>query len=998
MQEHIEELHQICARHPFEEKILIVDSHSVGEQIYQSFLKNGYRSIHLKIKTVKDMTQDIIAIYGNPSFSLLEPVLGQHLIYYLLKELQESRSLTYFSGMEVTPSFSQSIYQMIEELRMAGYTSENLPAHAFISSEKAEDMRKIFIQFEQLIAVHHLQDLAGLYQQAIQVVRQTSNSIYILQSHLHLSDIELTFLKKILPEHYYKLPLPEVLGVSPPEHYNLRSINWGRPGPFSYLYKLDEAEDQADLSIFTAKTEETELKQILAQIKQQTLRLDSCILFYTRPEPYVTILYQLAEQHQLPVTFGEGLPLSLSRPGRLVRGLLQWMDERYSTRFFIHLLNEGLIALPENAPSNVRLINLLREAEIGWGPKRYKHQLDKLLKKYEYRQWYADSTNDKEAIQRKLQDIAWLKDWFDRLFKQLPPMESVIREKEFLTSFHFFLKNFANSVSAIDQSAQQAILETLNSIIPYAVEALPKYDLFEKLYNSLDSIRVRKSGPKPGYLHIDAYHRGIYHSRKHLFIVGADNRSFPGSSGQDPLLLDQERKKLSNNLELMKNKGEEHQYVMLQLLALSQGPVTISYCSFNMSENRSVNPSYLFLQCYRMVTGNHHAEFKELKDLPARVIPEQPFMDKDFWLLYMTKKEVYHPNQQLLDHYVNLQYGLQADYSRNTHAFTEYDGRIDIDTREYDPRLNSNRTVTAGKLEKLAGCSYAYFLEEILQVKPIEEQIYHSFAWLDPATRGTLLHRIFESFYQKQKEKKQKPSYALHKEDLHTIAWQLIEEQKQVQSPPNERVFQREVQDILEACDIFLKEEENFAIDHDALYFEYAFGIGEYEPAVITLPSKAKIHISGKIDRVDRGKDGNYHIIDYKTGSTYNYKDYERFKGGRQLQHFIYALAIEQHLKLESGAVKESSYFFPTSKGQGRRFSRKQDASQRENGLHLLETLTDVIKSGHFSMTDDPADCHFCQLKSVCRRSFYDPEILEAKQMDPDADGIRKFLGVRNYE
>ncbi|WP_143060124.1 PD-(D/E)XK nuclease family protein [Salinibacillus kushneri] len=783
-----------------------------------------------------------------------------------------------------------------------------------------------------------------------------------------------------------------------PDHDDLRSINWCEPTSFSYLYQLESINTRPNLSIYSAKTEEIEIKHILSQIKERKVHFDCCVIFYTKLEPYLTTLFQLSEQKQIPVTYGDGLPRSFSRPGRLVHSILEWMNEQYSVRAFLHLLQEGLFVLPDQAPSIVRISTLLREADIGWNPARYQQQLNQLVRKYEYKISSTSKLQRRKDWEGKWRDLLWLKDWFIELFRKLPAIDSIIHEKEMLKSIYFIVENYATTISTIDQSAKETILNHLDKLTPYAVEALNRYDMFEKVSDLLNSIRIHKSAPKPGHLHIDSYQRGTYYNRSHVFIVGADNQSFPGMPSEDPLLLDEERQNLNSNLKRMKEKGEENQYTMLQLLALTDGPVSISYCSFNVHENRPVQPSYLFLQCYRAVTENTLADFKELKNLSSPSIPEDTFDDKDYWLSFLNQQEGYRLEDQVKHEYRNVMYGSQADKARRMEQFTEYDGRVNIDVSEYDPRRNPNRTLTAGKLEKLASCSYAYFLEEILQVKPVEEYTYDSFAWLDAPTRGTLLHSIFETFYQRLYKNRQKPSFLLHQQELHTLAHQLIDEQKVVQPPPNERVFQRETEDIIQACDIFLKEEEEFSQTNDALYFEYSFGVGEAEPAEIKLPSNEKILISGKIDRVDQSTDGSFHIIDYKTGSTYNYKDYESFKGGRQLQHFIYALAIEQHLKLEQGAVKESSYFFPTSEGKGRRFSRKQDAALRKNGLDILEKLIDVIKSGQFSMTDNPNDCHFCQLNSVCRRSFYDADTLEAKQMDPAQEGVRKFKGVRNYD
>nr|WP_246593559.1 PD-(D/E)XK nuclease family protein [Evansella tamaricis] len=305
--------------------------------------------------------------------------------------------------------------------------------------------------------------------------------------------------------------------------------------------------------------------------------------------------------------------------------------------------------------------------------------------------------------------------------------------------------------------------------------------------------------------------------------------------------------------------------------------------------------------------------------------------------------------------------------------------------------------MTAGKLEKLAQCPYAYFLQEILRVKPAEEMTYHPNVWLDAATRGSLIHRIFEMFYRRLKERGEKPSYSIHEEVILAIANEVILAQREELPPPSNRVFDREVSDILHCCRIFLKEEEEYCKHYDPEHFEYRFGIDDIPPAEIKFPSGETIAISGIIDRVDKSSSGHYQIIDYKTGSTYNYSEKESFKGGRQLQHFIYALAIEQHLTLDSGSVIESSYYFPTTKGLGERYVRKQDDNLRKNGLDILEKLIDVLKYGHFTMTDDLNDCKFCDYKAICRRDTYGESIIERKQMS-EAEGIRKFKGVRVYE
>jgi ATP-dependent helicase/nuclease subunit B len=437
---------------------------------------------------------------------------------------------------------------------------------------------------------------------------------------------------------------------------------------------------------------------------------------------------------------------------------------------------------------------------------------------------------------------------------------------------------------------------------------------------------------------------------------------------------------------------------MLQLLAQCEGNVTVSYCNFDVNENRAVSPAYLFLQCYRMKIGKPDADFKDVKQLPSQLVSAEAFDERDYWNQHLVQNNHIAISRDMYEHYSNLANGLLAEKNRHQEQFTEYDGLVSIDPAAFDPRRNEEKIMTASKLETLAACPFSYFLGEVLGVKPVEEIAFDPYKWLDAATRGSLLHKTFETFYQElQKENNSKPNEN-HEELIIGIAMELINKEKEILPPPYERVFQLEVNDIIACCRVFLKEEEAHCQTYKPIYFEYTFGAGENKPAEITLPSGKTIKVSGKIDRVDETSAGKYHIIDYKTGSTYNYGSNKIFKGGRQLQHLLYALAIEQHLQLEAGVVEESAYYFPTVKGLGERFVRNQDTTVRTNGLDILERLIDVLANGSFTMTDDQDDCKFCEYNMVCRRSFYTEDIFEVKQLDKNYEALRRFKGVRAYE
>ncbi|NHC42072.1 hypothetical protein G6549_19220 [Bacillus sp. MM2020_1] len=983
----IYELNQICTNFPLREKIVIVDSHSIGEQINETFVKGGYQAINLKYKTLNDLARTVVDLNSDQPQNILDQTVGVHFTYNLLKELKNQEKLRYFAGMEITPAFTHAIYTTIQTLRLAGYTKDTLKKNAFINPDKAEDIYEILAEYENTLNIHQFTDKAGLINKALEATQIEDKGVFILQSGLNLSHLEDQFLRKIIPESVYKLPLAPVLGINPPERSGISSVSWGQPAPLSYLYQQDEVIGEPNLELFTAKTEEMEVKQILEKIKETNTSLDESVVYYTNADAYITVFYHLSQKLDLPITFGEGLPVSFSRPGRLVSGLISWIQSNYSVQTFLDLLNEGLIEFAESAPSKAKISRLLRDLQIGWSQERYLTHLDLEIERIGDKLLQAEETSIYET---RLKEISWLRQWYADLYKKLPPLNQTMNYKKTLTGITYLLKNNCKTSSSLDEMAKSALLDEIERILPYADESLSSYDLFEKVKDLLLTVQINQSRPRPGHLHVSTYKSGTYNSRPNVFFAGLDNKKFPGNASEDPLLLDTERIQLGNGLPLLREMGQENLYTMLQALANSTGHVRVSYCNFDMNNNRVVNPAFVVLQCYRLITGNKDADFKGLKSLPSAIIANEIFEDKDYWNEKLTNDRAQRLNEGILNHFNNIKLGITAETARNTRNYTEFDGLIQIDAEEYDPRRNQDKRLSAGKLETLAKCPYSYFLKEILKVRPVENVSYDANKWLDAATRGSLLHSIFEQFYIRLIQDHAKPSYANHLELILGMAQGLIDEQKEVLPPPNERVYQRERTDILACCEIFLKEEELYSENYQPLHFEYSFGIGEKDPAIITLPS-GDVRISGIIDRVDQSKDGKYHIIDYKTGSTYGYSKNAAFKGGRQLQHMIYAMAIEQHLNLGEGAVEESSYYFPTQKGLAQRFTRKQDRMLRTNGLDILEKLIDAVEHGHFEMTDDVNDCKFCEFKLVCRRHYYDKETLEMKQSNQKLKGVRAY-------
>ena len=73
-------------------------------------------------------------------------------------------------------------------------------------------------------------------------------------------------------------------------------------------------------------------------------------------------------------------------------------------------------------------------------------------------------------------------------------------------------------------------------------------DIWDRLAVLPGQLQVGGMGPRPGCLHAASIWAGGHANRSSLFVVGLDDLRFPGAERQDPLLLDRERQRLSEQL------------------------------------------------------------------------------------------------------------------------------------------------------------------------------------------------------------------------------------------------------------------------------------------------------------------------------------------------------------------------------------------------------------------------------------------------------------------
>jgi RecB family exonuclease len=317
--------------------------------------------------------------------------------------------------------------------------------------------------------------------------------------------------------------------------------------------------------------------------------------------------------------------------------------------------------------------------------------------------------------------------------------------------------------------------------------------------------------------------------------------------------------------------------------------------------------------------------------------------------------------------------GATAEARRASDEFTEYDGLVPEAGPRLDPRV-SGAAVSPTSLETLAGCPFRYFLERGLGLDPIEDAEPDPDVWLDPQTRGSIMHALYAAIMREIRGRGETPDPARHEARLRALGEEALAAHRALVPPPSDGVFEREARELQNDLALFLKFEAQDCAERRPLGFEVAFGgatqgeaLGRREPVTIDLGNGLRFSLRGRIDRIDHLADGSYEVVDYKTGRAYLTGGLDaRFAGGRQLQHALYALAAAELLRERDAQARVfGSYYFPTTRG--RRDRRPRPDTTAATTAAVLKDLFDVLAAGAFVHSPEQMeDCRYCELGRAC--------------------------------
>lgn len=931
-------LAKACQKYLLQEKRLVVPSYQAGNVLCETLAQSGMGWVNLRTETPTGLALRAAGDYlAEHQITLLSGYAVLSAVEEIFLILQEEGRFQYFARLNPTQGLVEALTSALQELRECGVKSSSLADDDFICPEKGQDIRMLLHEYEHYLIDHCCLDHPGLISLALTLVPdylvEGDDLVYLVPSFLQWKPLENDLISKLAGDRLLCLPVETTAGK---EDIRDGSV------VFSHAYGMAN-----------------ELRNVLRQVLEKKIPLDQVSVACTKDE-YIPALYSLSRMMGFGLTIFEGIPVSLTGPGRVLQGIVNWINSDFSVSTLINLCTSGDVVLhSENSGEEIDPLaasRLLKNSGIGWGRDRY--------------QLLQESENGSQLhllIQSLLEQIS------------VPDERGRVSFQDFCSGLTKILIQLSRVKDELDREALSAITSCVHQTAAYCSFELGLEDAVERLTKILENLRVGHSGPKPGQLHLTSYRNLIWSRRPHTFVVGLDAGTFPGDFRQDPVLLDSERQKIHVGLSLGANKLEEKQFLMATALASRRGQLVLSYPSYDVVENRDAYPASILLQVYRLLEGDQAPDYSDLLNYlgpPVGYCSQDgnaPLDEVEWWIcrnLAGDLKDAAVVGQC----YEGIARGQTAVVDRQEEIPTAYDGALTT-SGDTAPWL-SRRILSCSQIEYLASCPFAYFLKYVLGVYPPDEVSFDPTRWLDPLGRGNLLHNLFCGFMREITALGEQVEPEKHKNYLFEMAGELIELYKEKIPPPSDLVLQSEVSEILECCDVFLTTESRRG--STPRYFEVPFGMGPEEvekagcgladPVRLDLGQGKVLAFRGRIDRIDQLPNGNYCIWDYKTGSARNYGEQLFFNKGRQVQHALYALAAEEILKKISpgkiAKVESAGYIFPTRKGEGRHVTHS--AKNREMLVDLLNTAYEIVESGTFVTTHDDSRCHYCEYATIC--------------------------------
>ncbi len=997
---HLAQIAELCRSHPLATKVVFVPSRQIGHNVGNALAREGISWVNLRLTTPVDWAGKL----AEPKLRAegwrpLVPDADHFFMLDAVKCIEWPNGHPFGRGYSAD-GLARSFLKTARALRIA-----SIPPTELASAEIVLPGRRVFI------------DLYARYCRWLEEERRYDDARLFVEAQQtgHAPDIVAVFDETPLTEaafQYIESMGTAVVrigrrsyGRQGPQHsaagrFERAALGNGQgsvgPGGRAYTDGIDTS-DRELLAVREAVGYENEVRGVLREFIQRGVKLDQIEIAYASEDPYLPLLVEITEHLDISATFAAGVPVTLTRPGQAVIGFYRWIAQGFHPTEIVRLLRSRLLYVPHShgqdddgevtspLPDVIdppEIAQFMLEARVAPGRTSWTSACARAESQIERELSNDSSEARRRYMERRLAVVRCTSALLEGLY-DVVPRSNQTSAGELADAGAAFLMAFGRKQTVRDQRSGESLVDRLRKLSESVAVDGDLSDLAASMVDLISRHKVEAAVARPGQIYIVPLERAGYSGREEVAILGLSESTFPGAAIEDPILLDEERTRISGRLVLQRVKASEPSFHLIRAMGMSSGRVTLTANRHDITEGRGTYPAAMF-ELIKEQLG--------VTDAPVyRVIPDagMALTGDEVTMAMRTTGSISEP---ILNERPWLARGLEAVRNRAAASLGQHDGWLGRETPELRP--TSAKAISPSRLEELAACPHKYFLRNVLGVRPPDVVEETPGRWLTPLEFGSLLHEVLRSFMERVSSRGEALDVDRHTEEMSEVLSEALSRCRERLPVKYETGYQMDVRRLERATQIFLAEEARRMVT--PVGFEVSFGLGKSgeldvpDPVCIVLGENTQLLLRGSIDRVDRTDDG-YEVWDYKSGSTYDYDETDLLAGGRRLQWALYAYVLDELLARAGihGVTRRSGYFFPSDREHGFRLA-DQPPTRAALGSKLAP-LFDLVEQGAFLHVQKHKACTFCDYNSICARERREKKDLEETIAD---EGDRPFYGA----
>ncbi len=534
----------------------------------------------------------------------------------------------------------------------------------------------------------------------------------------------------------------------------------------------------------------------------------------------------------------------------------------------------------------------------------------------------------------------------------------------------------------------ERVIAALHELSPMAsVGPVSLHEVELLLRPRLTELCVRPKAQTAGKVFVAAIEEARGLSFDIVFVPGLAEKMFPQKVREDPLLLDDKRRAISDQLATNETRIAQERLALRLAVGAASRRVLLSFPRVDTDKGRPRLPSFYGLEAMLAVTGALPSFDSLMRDaehagqarmgMPAPRQAEDAIDVAEFDLAVLQDfigcdpADARGAAHYLLGSNAHLPRSLRARARRWTlQRFTTADGLVELSEAgraKMSAHHLDNRAYSPSALQTYAACPYRFALRAVLGLMPRETV--EALETLDPRTRGTMIHRAQFLCLSRLRSASLLPLSATDLVDagrlLDVALDEVVARMHEDLAPAIARVWQDGVAMVRADLHEWLRRMTE--TDWIPERFELAFGIrrtADNDPASVAAPVMldSGLQVRGAIDVVEaRGNERR--ASDQKTGKVTT-RSTVVINGGTTLQPLLYALALEKLLP-DAPVFGGRLYYCTTKEAFTEHVIHLNDEARASIQL-LADTVREAIAEPFLPAAPDRDECERCDYRAVC--------------------------------